>query len=628
MAIAQSFIQELLARADVVEVVGRYVQLKKSGANFMGLCPFHAEKTPSFSVSPAKQFYHCFSCGKHGDAINFLMEHTGASFTEAVHELAQQCGLSVPEDTRSPQEKARDAQQSQRRATLSQVLARASQAYRQRLKDAPRAIGYLKKRGLTGQIASRFALGYAPEGWRTLAGVFPDYADPLLVESGLVIAGEGEGGPERRYDRFRDRIMFPIRSVKGEVIGFGARVLGNEKPKYLNSPETPVFHKGSELYGLYEARAALREKGYALVVEGYMDVVALAQLGFANAVATLGTACTPQHVQKLFRFTASVVFSFDGDAAGQRAASKALQAALPYASDTRSVKFLFLPGGHDPDSFIRTEGAQAFAAAVAAAEPLSRFLLQTAAQDCDMSSAEGRARFAAQARPLWQQLPAGALAQQILADIAQQTHIDARELAQLWGQSRSASGASGASGTHARSTPSPGPGQRPWRGSAGGPDERWHDRRNDGWHDDSWQNSAARLRAAPASRASRALQIVLTDPAAWPALGEPDQHLLCSQPAPHGPLFAWLDRQFHEHGPQPWAALRQALRGHPLEAAAVHEVQTLLALEGIASDRDDLQSVLRGARVEDIKRRMDAALAAGDMQAYRQLMAELGQLRG
>lgn len=624
MAIAQSFIQELLARADVVEVVGRYVQLKKSGANFMGLCPFHAEKTPSFSVSPAKQFYHCFSCGKHGDAINFLMEHTGASFTEAVHDLAQQCGLSVPEDTRSPQEKARDAQQSQRRATLSQVLARASQAYRQRLKDAPRAIGYLKQRGLTGQIASRFALGYAPEGWRTLAGVFPDYADPLLVESGLVIAGEGEGGPERRYDRFRDRIMFPIRSVKGEVIGFGARVLGNEKPKYLNSPETPVFHKGSELYGLYEARAALREKGYALVVEGYMDVVALAQLGFANAVATLGTACTPQHVQKLFRFTASVVFSFDGDAAGQRAAHKALQAALPYASDTRSVKFLFLPGGHDPDSFIRTEGAQAFAAAVAAAEPLSRFLLQAAAQDCDMDSAEGRARFAAQARPLWQQLPAGALAQQILADIAQQTHIDARELAQLWGQSRSASGASG---TNARSAPSPGPGQRPWRGSAGGPDERWHDRRNDGWND-GWPNSAARLRAAPASRASRALQIVLTDPAAWPALGEPDQHLLCSQPAPHGPLFAWLDRQFHEHGPQPWAALRQALRGHPLEAAAVHEVQTLLALEGIASDRDDLQSVLRGARVEDIKRRMDAALAAGDMQAYRQLMAELGQLRG
>lgn len=623
MAIAQSFIQELLARADVVEVVGRYVQLKKSGANFMGLCPFHAEKTPSFSVSPAKQFYHCFSCGKHGDAINFLMEHTGASFTEAVHELAQQCGLSVPEDTRSPQEKARDAQQSQRRATLSQVLARASQAYRQRLKDAPRAIGYLKQRGLTGQIASRFALGYAPEGWRTLAGVFPDYADPLLVESGLVVAGEGEGGPERRYDRFRDRIMFPIRSVKGEVIGFGARVLGNEKPKYLNSPETPVFHKGSELYGLYEARAALREKGYALVVEGYMDVVALAQLGFANAVATLGTACTPQHVQKLFRFTASVVFSFDGDAAGQRAASKALQAALPYASDTRSVKFLFLPGGHDPDSFIRTEGAQAFAAAVAAAEPLSRFLLQTAAQDCDMSSAEGRARFAAQARPLWQQLPAGALAQQILADIAQQTQIDARELAQLWGQSRSASG------ENARSAPSPGPGQRPRRGSAGGPDERWHDRRHDGWHD-GWNDSPgpARLRAAPASRASRALQIVLTDPAAWPALGEPDQHLLCSQPAPHGPLFAWLDRQFHEHGPQPWAALRQALRGHPLEAAAVHEVQTLLALEGIASDRDDLQSVLRGARVEDIKRRMDAALAAGDMQAYRQLMAELGQLRG
>ena len=350
MAIAQSFIQELLARADVVEVVGRYVQLKKSGANFMGLCPFHAEKTPSFSVSPAKQFYHCFSCGKHGDAINFLMEHTGASFTEAVHELAQQCGLSVPEDTRSPQEKARDAQQSQRRATLSQVLARASQAYRQRLKDAPRAIGYLKKRGLTGQIASRFALGYAPEGWRTLAGVFPDYADPLLVESGLVIAGEGEGGPERRYDRFRDRIMFPIRSVKGEVIGFGARVLGNEKPKYLNSPESDIYHKSKVLYGIFFAKQAIAKADNCYLVEGYTDVIQLHQKGIENVVASSGTALTPDQIRLIHRLTPNITVLYDGDAAGLRASIRGIDLILEQGMN---VKVCTFPDGEDPDSFAR-----------------------------------------------------------------------------------------------------------------------------------------------------------------------------------------------------------------------------------------------------------------------------------
>ena len=307
MSIPQHFIQELLARADIVDIVGRYVQLKKTGANFSGLCPFHSEKSPSFTVSPSKQFYHCFGCGKNGNAIGFLMDHTGAGFVEVVHDLAQQYGMQVPEDERSPAERERAARESEKRATLSDVLARAGEAYRKQLKDSPRAVDYLKRRGLSGQVARDFGLGYAPEGWRSLASVFPDYADPLLAESGLVIVSEEEEG--KRYDRFRDRIMFPIRSVKGEVIGFGGRVLGDEKPKYLNSPETPVFHKGRELYGLFEARTALREHGYALVTEGYMDVVALAQLGFANAVATLGTACTPEHVQKLFRFTEQVVFS-------------------------------------------------------------------------------------------------------------------------------------------------------------------------------------------------------------------------------------------------------------------------------------------------------------------------------
>ncbi|HEY3048199.1 MAG TPA: DNA primase, partial [Polaromonas sp.] len=436
MAIPQSFIQELLARADVVDIIGRHVQLKKGGANFMGLCPFHGEKSPSFSVSPTKQFYHCFGCGASGDAIKFLTEHAGMTFMEAVEDLAQQYGLQVPEDDVPPQDRAKAAQMRQQQATLSSVLEKAAIGYIKQLRGSERAIAYFKGRGLSGEIAKTFGLGYAPEGWRSLASIFPDYNDPLLVESGLVIAGEaGEenaAGEAKRYDRFRDRVMFPIRNVKGECIGFGGRVLGDEKPKYLNSPETPVFSKGRELYGLFEARTALREHGYALVTEGYMDVVALAQLGFANAVATLGTACTADHVQKLFRFTDSVVFSFDGDSAGRRAARKALDAALPFATDVRSVKFLFLPAEHDPDSYIREHGKEGFAACVGKAVPLSRFLLEAAAEGCDMDTAEGRARMASNARPLWSLLPDGALKHQLLAEMADQVMIDSRELLQLW----------------------------------------------------------------------------------------------------------------------------------------------------------------------------------------------------
>ncbi|HZN46937.1 MAG TPA: DNA primase, partial [Ramlibacter sp.] len=275
MAIPQNFIQELLARADVVEIVGRYVQLKKGGANFMGLCPFHGEKTPSFTVSPAKQFYHCFGCGKNGNAIGFLMDYAGMNFVEAVKDLAGQYGMQVPEDDVSPAERARAAEQRQKQATLNDVLEKAGAAYRKHLKASPRAIEYLKKRGVSGELARQFGLGYAPEGWRSLASVFPNYDDPLLAESGLVIVNEED---DKRYDRFRDRVMFPIRNVKGECIGFGGRVLGEGTPKYLNSPETPVFSKGRELYGLWEARNALREQGYVLVTEGYMDVIGLAQL--------------------------------------------------------------------------------------------------------------------------------------------------------------------------------------------------------------------------------------------------------------------------------------------------------------------------------------------------------------
>ena len=265
VSIPQPFIQELLARTDVVEIVGRYVQLKKTGANFSGLCPFHSEKSPSFTVSPSKQFYHCFGCGKNGNAIGFLMDHAGMGFVEAVQDLAQQTGMQVPQDDQSPQERERAAAQRQKQATLSDVLEKAGEAWRQHLRESPRAIQYFKGRGVSGQVAKRYGLGYAPEGWRGLASVFPEYDSPLLEESGLVIVNAEDG---KRYDRFRDRVMFPIRNVKGECIGFGGRVLGDDKPKYLNSPETPVFHKGRELYGLFEGRSAIREMGYALVTEG------------------------------------------------------------------------------------------------------------------------------------------------------------------------------------------------------------------------------------------------------------------------------------------------------------------------------------------------------------------------
>ena len=526
MAIPQTFIQELLARADVVEIVGRYVQLKKGGANYMGLCPFHSEKSPSFSVSPTKQFYHCFGCGKNGNAIGFLMDHAGMNFVEAVKDLAGQYAMQVPEEDASPQDRARAAQQREKQATLTDVLEKAGEAYRKHLKSSPRAIDYLKGRGLSGEIARQFGLGYAPEGWRSLASVFPDYDDPLLAESGLVIVNPDE---DKRYDRFRDRVMFPIRNVKGECIGFGGRVLGEGTPKYLNSPETPVFSKGRELYGLFEARNALREHGFVLVTEGYMDVVALAQLGFPNAVATLGTACTPDHVQKLFRFTDSVVFSFDGDEAGRRAARKALDGALPYATDVRSVKFLFLPAEHDPDSYIREFGREAFARFVQQAVPLSIFLVEASSEGCDLSTAEGRSRMLSAARPMWTLLPEGALKRQLLNEIAERGSVGTHELMDLWGLGAPAQGSRWKSPSRFRQSPAP--------------------------------SRRKAVKPKMLALAEHIARLALRNSAAWDLLTGPDHELLCSLEGPIGDLFSWLETSFHEHGAQPWAALAVGIEG-------------------------------------------------------------------
>lgn len=433
--IPQSFIQDLLNRVDIVDVVGRYVQLKKGGANYMGLCPFHNEKSPSFTVSPTKQFYHCFGCGAHGTAISFLIEYSGLGFVDAVKDLAQGVGMVVPDnDDRIPP--AQRAEQQAKSMALSEAMTAACEFYRRQLRAAPDAVAYLKGRGLTGEIAARFGLGYSPDEWDSLRRVFPDYEIPALEEAGLVIDKHEEEGGQRfgrkRYDRFRHRVMFPIRNTKGQVIGFGGRVMDGGEPKYLNSPETPLFQKGSELYGLFEARQAIREAGYVLVTEGYMDVVALAQLGFPHAVATLGTACTPIHVQKLLRQTDQVVFSFDGDGAGRRAARRALDACLVHASDNKVIKFLFLPSEHDPDSYVREMGADAFAQQVQDAMPLSQFLIKEVIGENDMNTPEGRARSLFDAKPMLQALPPSALRLQIVRSLAQVTQSSAAEIETLF----------------------------------------------------------------------------------------------------------------------------------------------------------------------------------------------------
>jgi len=430
--IPQSFIADLLNRVDIVDVVGRYVQLKKGGANYQGLCPFHSEKSPSFTVSPTKQFYHCFGCGAHGTAIGFLIEYSGMGFVDAVKDLAQNVGMVVPEqDDKIPP--AQRAAQQQQSMALSDAMTKANEFYRAQLRLAPQAIGYLKGRGLTGEIAARFALGYSPSGWDSLKAVFPDYENPVLVEAGLIIQNVDEDGKRtKRYDRFRERVMFPIRNTKGQVIAFGGRIMDQGEPKYLNSPETPLFSKGSELYGLFEARQAIRDAGYVLVTEGYMDVVALAQMGFPQAVATLGTACTTTHVQKLLRQTDNVIFSFDGDKAGRRAARRALEACLPHVSDDKTIKFLFLPAEHDPDSYIREYGAQAFEQQVHEAMPLSQFLLREAAGEHDLSSPEGRARVQFDAKPLLQAMPPTSLRLQIVRGLATMTQSTPGEIEQLF----------------------------------------------------------------------------------------------------------------------------------------------------------------------------------------------------
>ena len=418
--IPESFIQELLHRVDIVDLIDAHVPLRKAGANYAACCPFHNEKTPSFTVSPTKQFYHCFGCGAHGTAIGFLMEYSGQGFVDAIKELAARTGMQVPDD-------AARASDGPKLHSLTELMARAAKYYYEQLKRSEKAIAYLKGRGLSGEIAQKFGIGYAPAGWQNLAEVFEDYTASGLQQAGLVIRNE-QG---KLYDRFRDRVMFPIMNQKGEIIAFGGRVLGDGEPKYLNSPETPLFEKGREVFGLPQARQALREKNTAIVVEGYMDVVALAQYGVGNAVAALGTATTATHVQKLLRQVDRIVFCFDGDAAGRKAGWRALENSLEALPDQKSIGFAFLPEPEDPDSFVRAQGVEAFDRLVTLAMPLSEFMLRELASRCDMTSAEGRAKLVAEAKPLLGRLQTPLLRLQLVKRLAEASGFSQSEVEKL-----------------------------------------------------------------------------------------------------------------------------------------------------------------------------------------------------
>ena len=421
--IPDSFIQDLLARTDLVELVNARVPLKKAGRNYTACCPFHQEKTPSFSVAPDKQFYYCFGCGATGNAVGFLMEYDRLSFPEAVEQLASRAGVEVPKEEGPRAEQSR--QQRDRLQTLYDLLSRADRFYRQQLKSAPErkpAVDYLKGRGLTGDIAQRYGLGYAPPGFDNLmTGLSLDQQGiEQALLAGLLVRRDDN---QRTYDKFRDRIMFPIRDSRGRTIGFGGRVLGDAKPKYLNSPETPVFHKGQELYGLWEWRQSKEKHTRLFVVEGYMDVIALAQNGIDNSVATLGTATTEEHAVKLFRQVDEVVFCFDGDNAGRRAAWRALESTLPALEDGKQARFLFLPDGEDPDTLVRKQGRETFLVMADKAPSLSTYLFDHLSEGLDLDSVDGRARLAKLALPFLQKVKGQMFSKLLRRELAALTRL-------------------------------------------------------------------------------------------------------------------------------------------------------------------------------------------------------------
>jgi len=563
--IPQTFIDAIVARSDIVEIIGARVPLKKSGREYKACCPFHSEKTPSFWVSPDKQFYHCFGCGAHGTVVGFLMQYEKLGFPEAVLDLAGRAGLELPQEA----ERSRDGGS----VDLYELNAAASRFFAQSLSDAPRALAYVEQRGIDAATVQRFALGYAPDGWSALLTRLgsSEAERRRLHAAGLIIERDTRGGERQAgwYDRFRDRLMFPIRDARGRVLAFGGRVIDAGEPKYMNSPETPLFHKGRELYGLYEARQARADFARLLIVEGYMDVVRLHQAGIPYAVATLGTATTQEHLNKIFRLTSEVVFCFDGDRAGRAAAWRALDNALPMARDGRQLKFLFLPEGQDPDSLIAAEGRAAFEARVGGALPLSEYLLKQLREQVDMQHLEGGARLAALARPLFAKMPEGVYRELLTDRLAADIHMPAATLKALL-----------LAGAAPRATPPPSdptalrPGRQPVKSA---------------------------LRAGRGNLLRQAITLVLHHPAAAAAIAEPA-------------ALAAID--------QPGVAVLQELIE---QAAGMTEPSTAMLLERWR-DRGEAARLAELAATEPLV--ADATAAAGELvMAVEKLLDEYGPRR-
>jgi len=591
--IPESFVQELLARVSIEDVIGRHVQLRKGGANLLGLCPFHNEKTPSFTVSPAKQFFHCFGCGANGNAVGFLMRHLGASFPEAVQSLAAETGMQVPQERQSPREREAARQRKAEAMQHEQLLQRAQVHYQQQLRESRPAIDYLQQRGVEGRVAAHYGLGWSGGGRRALADVMPDYEHPALVETGLVI--EGEDG--RRYDRFRDRIMFPIRNVRGQLIGFGGRLIRAGEPKYLNSPETPLFSKGRELYGLWEAREAIRREAGVLVVEGYMDVIMLAQQGLGNAVATLGTATTEDHIRRLIRASTRIIFCFDGDDAGRRAAWRALTVCLPLLRDDVAIRFLFLPSGHDPDSFVRELGAAAFREALRDAQALSGFLLAELAARHDLEEAEGRAACIHEAAPLMAGIPAPAMRMQIEQALARQVRLTPEELSPLL-----ADGDTGGRGSQSADIRA---------GMTGGVQR----------HGDGSHAGRRRVRQGPVSRSGRAqrrvtplvrrlLHLLLAHPALIDDMGEQQLEILANRP--HLVLVRELITLANACGARHVGALLEAADPESELAGVLASLGAeLLQAEELPNPQAEWNDALRRIELEAMKAEQSALIQDG-----------------
>ena len=592
--IPQHFIDELIARTDIIEVIGSRVQLKRAGREYKACCPFHDEKTPSFTVSPDKQFYHCFGCGAHGTALGFVMDYDHLGFVEAVEELAARAGLEVPREGGA-------AGPSQPHDELYVALERAALFYRQCLSGEPRAREYLARRGLNADVIQRFGIGYAPARWDGLLDRYGTSDDErqVLLRAGLVVERQPEAGRANSsglYDRFRDRIMFPIRDTRGRTIGFGGRVLDAGEPKYLNSPETELFHKGRELYGLFEGRQATRSLQRLLVVEGYMDVVSLHQAGVTYAVATLGTATTPEHLARIFRLVGEVVFCFDGDRAGRAAAWRALENAVGEVKQGRQVRFLFLPEGHDPDTLVREEGADAFEARLAGALPLSEYLIRELSSRTDAGSVDGRARLVELARPLVRRIPSDVYRELLVQQLAEVVRIPGGRLGELLG---------GGEVPEQKHTEAP-RGSRPPRTSTG-------------------------TLAGRGNLVRQAISLLVHFPSAATAVGSLDA--LAGVDRPGIPLLVELLSQLREDPPASTGALLERWRDRPEhaplaklaageclvpdESAAAAEIRS--AVDRLLAE----ESVLRLQALQDKARQDD--LTAGEKAELQALIRSIGQ---